>query len=198
MQNQSAASRPSPGDPRKLMEDLHKYVGIVRRGWKVIALGLVVALTTAGIFVARSKPTYRATARLLVIQQGGRPLQVAGGGDPFQNVQGGDNGLATQLMIIKSPVVAERAVVLSGLSSVSVPSILGTLTVKLPDPAARMIDLNYTSQSHEESMRVMDALIQSYNRFLKDNYQKNTNEVVSLIVKARDELNQDLQTLEQQ
>lgn len=197
MQQLAAAPHPD-GHPRKPLENLHTYVGIVRRGWRLIIIGVLVAMTAAVIFLARSKTVYRASARLLVIQQGGRPIQVAGNNDPFQNLQGSNDSLATHLMIIRSQVVVERAVALSGLNTVSVPSVFGNLTAKLPNDSARVIEVGYKAKSRDEAARVMDGVIRSYNRFLKDNYQKNSNEVISLIVKARDELNLELRSLEQQ
>lgn len=186
-------------DSRKLLEDLETLAGVVRRGWRLILLGLVVSLTASGIYLARAKTLYRGTARLLVIQQGGRPLQVAGGGDPFQSAQSTNETLATHLMIIKSPVIVERAIVLSGLKSVSVGSVLAKLTAKMPDEAARIIEITYANASTpEEARQVIDGMMQSYNLFLKDNFQKNSSEVISLIVRARDELNLEMKGLEKE
>ena len=198
MQDQDPLPRAGGGDSRKLLEDIHRYLGIIRRGWRLIALGVLLALTAAGIYLARSKAIYRASARLLVIQQGGRPVQVAATGDPFQNVQGNIDSLFTHIMIMRSPVIAGRAVVMSGLSTISADSVLQTLTVKLPDPTARIIELAYVSHSRDQSRLVMQGMIDSYNRFLKDNYQKNSNDVLGSITKVRDELNLDLKKLEQE
>ena len=44
----------------------------------------------------------------------------------------------------------------------------------------------------------MKAVVASYDRFLKDNYQKDTREVISLIGKARDDLSKELKQLEQE
>ena len=197
MQQFAAAPRPD-GHMSKPLEDLHTYVGIVRRGWRLIIIGVLVAMTAAVIFLARSKTVYRASARLLVIQQGGRPIQVAGNNDPLQNLQGSNDSLTTHLMIIRSQVVAEQAVALSGLNTVSVPSVIGNLTAKLPNDSARVIEIGYKAKSRDEAARVMDGVIRSYNRFLNENYQKSTNEVISLIVRARDGLNLELRSLEKQ
>ena len=87
---------------------------------------------------------------------------------------------------------------MSGLSTISADSVLQTLTVKLPDPTARIIELAYVSHSRDQSRLVMQGMIDSYNRFLKDNYQKNSNDVLGFITKVRDELNLDLKKLEQE
>ena len=50
---------------------------MLRQGWRLIAITVVVCLTIAGLYVAAAKRVYQATTRLLVLQQGGRPLNVA-------------------------------------------------------------------------------------------------------------------------
>ena len=74
---------------------------------------------------------------------------------------------------------------------------IGNLTVKQPDPAAKIVDLSYKSKSPDETRRVLDGVIESYKLFLKSNYQKNSSDVIGLITKARNELNAELKSLEQ-
>src|SRR5438874_1854501 len=112
MQPQSLPSPPA-SDARKLLEDLFGFLGIFRRGWRYIAVSVAIVLTLAIIHLARTKPTYQASARLLVLQQGGQPLnvasnQVANNGDLFQSVDGYSNSLSTHVMIIRSPLIVER------------------------------------------------------------------------------------------
>ena len=71
-------------DARKLMEDFHHYKGIIFRGWRFIVICVLASLTAAVIYIAAQKPTYKATSRLLVIQQSGHPVHVGGGNDPLQ------------------------------------------------------------------------------------------------------------------
>jgi capsular exopolysaccharide synthesis family protein len=196
--NGPAAAPPGgPTDSRKLLEDAYRCAGIVARGWRFLVIGLLVAMTAAALHIARLHTSYKSTARLLVIQQGGRPVQVGAGGDPFQGMQAQDS-LGTHLMVIKSPVIVEEAINNSGLKNVSVGGVVGGLTAKLPEPSARVIELSYKSDSAEEASKLMECLVQSYKDFLRRNYQKNTNEVIGLIVKARDELNDDLKSLEKE
>ena len=184
-------------DGRKLMEDFHHYKGIILRGWRFIVLCVLASLTAAVIYIAALKPTYKATCRLLVIQQSGHPVHVAGGNDPLSSeFQSGDN-LATHVLLLKSPVIIERALTVNGVTSVSVGSVISGLTVKQPDPAAKIIDLVFKSKSPDEAQRVLDGVIESYKLFLKSNYQKSSSEVIGLITKARNELNAELKSLEQ-
>ena len=61
-----------------------------------------------------------------------------------------------------------------------------------------VLDLSYVSGSREDASKVLEAVIEAYKKFLKDNYQRNTNEVVDLIKQARDVLHKDLKELERE
>ncbi|MGO9469987.1 MAG: polysaccharide biosynthesis tyrosine autokinase [Isosphaeraceae bacterium] len=191
------ATKDRQQDARKLVEDFHRYKGIIFRGWKFILICVLAALTAASIYIAAQKPTYKASSRLLVIQQGGHPVHMRGGVEPFESDGVSDDNLATHVLLLKSPVIIEQAVALSGLKSVPVGAAIGNLTVKQPEKEAKIIDLVYKSKSADEARRILDGVIESYKLFLKSNYQKNSSEVIGLITKARDELNAELKSLEQ-
>ena len=183
-------------DARKLVEDFRHYKGIIFRGWRFILICVLASMTAAIIYIAAQKPTYKATSRLLVIQQSAHP-QVGTGGSPFNSEGVSDDNLATHVLLLKSPVIIEQALTSSGVKSASVGSVMGGLTVKQPDPNAKIIDLTFKSKSAEEAKRVLLGLIESYKLFLKSNYQKNSSDVIVLITKARNELNAELKSLEQ-
>jgi succinoglycan biosynthesis transport protein ExoP len=185
-------------EPRNFLDDIHFYVGVFQRGWKLIVIGLVIGLVIATIHLARSKTAYRASARILLIQQAGRPLSGASGNDPFRNSQDAADSLATHLMLMRSPVIVEQAIKSSGLGDLSPGAVIDGLTAKQPDPAARIVEITYKSGSSDQASKVVDGVMRSYNGFLKENFQKNTNDVISLILKARDELSKELTSLERQ
>jgi capsular exopolysaccharide synthesis family protein len=190
-------------DTRKLVEDLYDFLGTLVRGWRLIAVCVAITLVLAVIYLARAKPVYQASARLLVLQHGGQPLNMAAGAATnqdslFQSMGGSSNSLTTHIMIIRSPLIVERSLAAAGLKDDSVASVLAALSVKLPDPTARVLELGYKASARDEAVRVVDAVIKSYDLFLQENYQKNTNEVLGLITKARDELSADLKRLEKE
>jgi capsular polysaccharide biosynthesis protein len=152
--------------------------------------------------LVNAKPVCQASARLLVLQHGGQPLNVSAGAfnhdSLFQSVDGYSNSLTTHIMIINSPLIVGRALALAGLQDLSVASVIGGLTVKLPDPTARVLELTYKAGSRDEAVKVVDSVINCYDRFLQDNYRKNSNDVLELITKARDELSADLTKLEKE
>src|SRR5262249_17373566 len=150
-----------------------------------------ICLTVAVIYVARIKPEHQATARLLVLHQGGRPIAVGGNGDPFQSTEAADDSLATQLMIIRSPLIVKQALASSGLAGLSVGSIIGGMSVKIPNESAKVIEIGFKSESSAEAIKVVNSIIESYEFFLRENYQRNTSKVLTLLLKARDELSKE-------
>jgi capsular exopolysaccharide synthesis family protein len=189
-------------DTRKLVEDLYDFLGTLIRGWRLVAVCVAITTTLAIIYLARAKPVYQASSRLLVLQHGGQPLNVAANAnnqdDLFQSADGYSNSLTTHIMIIKSPLIVGRALPMAGVKGLSTGAVIGGLTVKLPEPSARVLELAYKSGSRSDAVKVMDAVIKSYDQFLQENYQKNSNQVLDLITKARDELSADLKRLERE
>ena len=187
----------SHSDSGKLVEDFFKVLGILKRGWRFVAIAVAICLTLAMIHVARTKPIYAASARLLVLHKGGRPVKVSGG-ESFDFAQESADSLTTQLMIIRSPVIVERAVASLGRRGLTADSVIPRLEITLPDPTARVLDIAYKTETKGEADRLVKAIIESYVHFLKENYQKNTNDSISLIVQARDELSLELKGLERE
>lgn len=189
-------------DSRRLVEDLYDFLGTLVRGWRLIMVCVSITLTLAIIYLSRVKPIYQAAARLLVLQQGGQPLNVAGAAtnhdNLFQSVDGYSNSLATHIMIIRSPLIVGRSLAMAGLKDLSTGSVITGLSVKLPDPTARVLELSYKAGSRDEAVQVVDSVIKSYDLFLQENYQKNSTQVLDLITKARDELSADLKRLEKE
>jgi len=72
-------------DSRKLVEDLYDFLGTIVRGWRLIAVCVGITLALVVIYLARVKPVYLASARLLVLQHGGQPLNVANGASNNNN-----------------------------------------------------------------------------------------------------------------
>ena len=184
-------------DTRKVVEDFRSYLGIFKRGWRLIAIGVLLALIASVVYFAWLNPSYRASTRLLLIQQGGRPMQAGGGSDPYQASGSEPNEiLATHLLILKSPLIAEKAIELEKLRSISIASLVRGLKVNLPDPSAKVIDLSFASATPEEARRVVDGVVMSFDRFLKDNFQEHSSKVITLFTTAKDDLSKELKQLE--
>lgn len=194
--DQLSPPQPIVKNVRHYIEGTLAILRMTRRSWRLIAVAVVACVAAAAIYATRGQTAYLSTARLLVLQQAGRWFGVAGG-DPFQHLQEQDS-LATHMLIIRSPAIVERAIALAGLGSLPVDAALQRLTVKQPTDGAKVIELTYRTDGADEALAMMRGIIASYNQFLKENYQKDTREVIALIVKARDDLSNELRQLERE
>lgn len=198
MQQITGSGQPGtrPANAGKHVEDFFYVLGVLRRGWRFVAFAIMICLVIVGVHLVRARTEYRATAQLLVMQKGARPL-AAGAGDPLQVQMMGD-WIATHLMILQSPAVIGRALESPSLRGVSSQAIFRGLTVKQPSEKANIVEISFGAETGDQARNVLEAIIKSYRNFLKENYQQNANEVVSYIVEARDKLGQELRDLEQQ
>ena len=195
--------------PKELAVEMRRLIGVLRQGWRLIAISAVVCLTLAGLYVAAAKRVYQATTRLLVLQQGGRPLNMANS-DPNRLMEGTDDYIPTHSMIVCSPMVVKQAIEKVGLEHL--PTLLAAkradkdpveeailnLKVTRPDRMAKIFRVDYRAGDREETDRLVEALVASYQKFLGDTFQKNSGTVITLIGKARDDLSKELKELEDQ
>ncbi|MFO0953583.1 MAG: polysaccharide biosynthesis tyrosine autokinase [Isosphaeraceae bacterium] len=185
----------SPGGERRMADEIGDLLLAVRRGWALVAFATFVCLTVGVIYLARTGTTYKGFARVLVLQQGGRPWQIAGNAEA---PRGGDTGdyIPTHVMIIKSPLIVRAALKRSGLGEDGLKDALTRLGVVRPDQAAKILEISYQSPSRDEALKMAGALVESYRDFLRKNYQNNANEVIQLITSARDQLGTEIKELE--
>ena len=195
--------------PKELAVEMRRLIGVLRQGWRLIAISAVVCLTLAGLYVAAAKRVYQATTRLLVLQQGGRPLNMANS-DPNRLMEGTDDYIPTHSMIVCSPMVVKQAIEKVGLEHL--PTLLAAkradkdpveeailnLKVTRPDRLAKIFRVDYQAGDRVETDRLVEALVASYQKFLGDTFQKNSGTVITLISKARDDLSKELKELEDQ
>jgi succinoglycan biosynthesis transport protein ExoP len=193
---------------RESIANLKEYAGAMKRGWRLIVACVAIFLTIAVIYLATTKRVYQATARLLVLQQGGRPLNMANT-DPSRLMEGADDYIPTHSQIISSQLVVRRAIDMVGLGRL--PSLAAAkaaglnpvevaierLKVTRPDRFAKIVCVDYRDGSRDEATQLLDAITVSYRGFLADTFQKNSSQVISLIAKARDELSHELGGLEE-
>lgn len=182
-------------DSHGLAEDIRFLIGVVGRGWRIVAVAVLVCLTMALVFLARKKLEYCATSRLLVMQQVKSPLNVTGGGSGRLD-EGAEDYLPTHAMILRSPMVLERAAKSLGPEGPSMQQVAESLAVSRPDPMAKILQIEYRSGDPGQAVKVVNATIESYTKFLEDNYQKKNQNIIQLIRRARDELGRELHDLE--
>ena len=194
------------GDPRELdlLGGIKGIISVLRRGWRLIGISALICLTVAIIFLARTKRIYQAEVRLLVLQQGGRPLNVANT-DPSRLMEGTANEdyIPTHILIISSPQVVQRAIDKIGLDSL--PSLLAAkkrgldpvkeainhLKVTRPDRLAKVLRVEYRAGGRDEVVRTIEAITASYRQFIEETLQRNSSTAIAIISKAHDDLSRE-------
>ena len=177
-------------------------------GWRAIGISILVCLLAAITYLAVTQRVYQAEAQLLVLQQGGRPLNVANI-DPSRLTEGAEDYIPTHALILGSPLVVKRAIERIGLDRLPsaleaqranqdpVEGVTKRLKVTRPDRLAKILRVEYRAGDRDEVVRMVEAITESYKQVLEETFQKsNSNTVIALISKARDELSQELQDLE--
>jgi capsular exopolysaccharide synthesis family protein len=180
-----------------ISEDFYSVLrGLRRHKWLIG--GCAVACTALGlIFALNMSTTFQATARLLVREQVGRLLPGAGGVS-LQSVKGGEESLSTHVVIIRSPIVVERALERTEVKGLTVDWVIDHLTVTVPDPSANVIQVSYSAGSKGEAVRVLAAVIGSYEEFLRHDYDINVNKTIGMFIKAREEISEKLTKMEKE
>lgn len=210
MQDLTLADHPGL-DPPELAAFLRHLSDVLRRKWRLIVTSTLLCVMIAALYLARTKPLYEATARLLLLQQGGRPLNVTKD-EGTRILERSEDFIPTQMAILQSPRVVERAIetigpenlptLRAGSHAPSIQDLTRTmiknyLKIKRPDRTASIIMVNCRAGSKREAIRVVEALVAGYEDYLINNYKHSNNKIVSIILKARDELSRELEVLEQ-
>jgi polysaccharide biosynthesis transport protein len=170
----------------------------------LVALGAVIGLVLGSLLYAQRAPVYQSAAQILVVKKrSGEVMQFAGGsGDP--RVSYVEDYLATHLVLIKSPLIVERAVKKRDLQSLKsfdgmgdpTGAILGTLIVARDKESgtgpSNILNLSFRGPGAEDCAKVLSAVIESYQEFLDVTYRNVSDQTLDLITKARDLLNKDL------
>lgn len=187
-----------------LLDDFPRFLGVLRRGWRVVALWSVACLAVAVIYLVLAPREYQAEAQLLILQQGGHPLALANP-DPTRPVDGSEDYIQTHAAILCSTVVVQRAIDSVGIENLPTLRKLGQhgpnpaeeviknyLKVTRPDRQAKVLVIEYRARSGDEAVRLVQALTASYRTFLEDTYQRH-GEVLGLITRARQEVGRQLE-----
>ena len=203
------AECPGPAPPG-LEACLRRLSDAVGRKWRLIAATTVFSMLVAALYLARTERLYEATARLLLLQQGGRPLSVTKD-EGMRAVERSEDFIPTQMAVLQSPHVVGRAIEAVGAEkfptlrgrrgATSVEEMTRTmikyyLKITRPDRSASILLIKYRAASKAEATRMVEALVASYQGFLISNDKNDNSKVVSIISRARDELSRELEDLE--
>lgn len=191
-----ALASPPPADASQSLQELLRVYGtVLKRGWHLILISVVVCLTLATFYLILVPKNYEANTRLLVLQQGGRPINVASN-DTSQLAERNDDYIPTHMQIVSSPRVVAKAIEIAGPKNLPtlaksdsyvngpVGHAIERLVVDRPDRTANFLTVSYRAYFPEEAVLFLNALMKSYLAFIKESYQSKSNEAIGLITKA--------------
>jgi capsular exopolysaccharide synthesis family protein len=163
--------------------------GLLRRKW-VILFCLSVGTGFGYLQFLQQLPVFITSARILVIKEDASDIPVKA---MMRQARAYDEGIATQVMLLRSPLIVEAAIKKYDLASLPifaggadpVDLIVGGLDVKRADEKASVLDLTFTSGGAEDCQKILQAIIASYEEFLQETHQNVSKETVELISRAQ-------------
>jgi len=205
------AQTPEPASADSLFD----FVGILwRRKW--IALVMLVACGALGaLYFFQAERVYQSSAQILLIKKEKFPVagNDAGRGPGRYSEYGYEDTLSTHMILITSPLIVGRAVESHKLASLTsfrpenpdpaddpAPRVTRQIIAGLkasrggeksaPDP--NVMNLSFEGTDPGDCQTVVNAVIDSYQKFLGETYQNFSAETVQLITQAKDELSRQL------
>jgi uncharacterized protein involved in exopolysaccharide biosynthesis len=191
------------------------YLDLVRIAWHrkpLFALGIVVALVIGAIYYARATPIYESSAEVLVVKK--RPEVVTG--DQIYAARATDDYLSTHAVVVKSPIIVQSAIDKGGLARLTTftnekfrdPRVdlttaitdqldIGLGSKEMGRGAHNILTVSFRGPIPSECAHTVKAILGSYQDFLDETYRNMGEDTIELIGHARDDLQQDLQTQEE-
>jgi succinoglycan biosynthesis transport protein ExoP len=174
---------------------------LLQVGWRhksLVALGVVVGLTLGILYYSQRPPVYQSAAQVLVVKKRPDVAGVVGQPIPVEDY------VATHQVLIKSPLIIERAIQKRSLGSFrslaetgddTTEAIIKALTVtrnKTSTGNSNVLELSFRGAVPGECAAVLTAVIESYKDFLDETYRNMSDDTLALVTRARDVLQKDL------
>jgi polysaccharide biosynthesis transport protein len=174
---------------------------LLQVGWRhksLVALGVVVGLTLGILYYSQRPPVYQSAAQVLVVKKRPDAAGVVGQPIPVEDY------VATHQVLIKSPLIIERAIQKRSLGSIrsiaatgddTTEAIIKALTVtrnKTSTGNSNVLELSFRGGVAGECAAVLNAVIESYKDFLDETYRNMSDDTLALVTRARDVLQKDL------
>lgn len=177
------------------------WLGIVWRRKALLLLGGVLGLAGGLLSYSQSPPVYESSCQVLIIKK--RPDAAVGG----NNLLEFNDQLATHQAIIKSSVLVERAVknrALHNLASYAgggdpTGAIIGSTTTSRATAGVssqEILHLSFRGPNAQDAATVLNAIVETYKEFLQETYQTISEDTVSQLTQAGQQLRKDLEKKE--
>lgn len=175
-----------------------------------VILGACVGLALGFLWHTQKPTIFSSMSQVLVVQRNA-PKMLPSGANSGPNMNSlVEDYMATHLVLMKSPLIIERAWKVGKLDSLKsfegvsdyISAIQGNITVtrdmtkETSSQPNNIVVLTYRSIEAEDCKKVLDAIVNSYQEFLDITYRNVSDQTLELINKARDTLKGDLQLAE--
>ncbi|HEY7328455.1 MAG TPA: polysaccharide biosynthesis tyrosine autokinase [Gemmataceae bacterium] len=167
---------------------------ILNHYWLLI-LGAVAGCVVGVLYYAKATPVFQANAQILVINKSQNRLPLNGDRSGVETGSEGSDFLATHQTLIRSPLVVSDAVQAADLANL--PSFEGKLNpgseiisaLKLSRDSnngvpTNILNVSFRTSHAEDAATIVTAIIESYQRFLKNRYRTGADETAKLISDA--------------
>lgn len=147
-----AASSNTPGS-----DELGAYGALLRRRWRIVAVGVIVGLTLPALYILFGPKTYTATTSVLVTATGAEnPTALANGSTTNAEIN-----LDTEAQIAESIVVARRAQQRIGTEIVAEKLLEDHVKVEVP-PNSAVLAISYDARTPAAAQRGAQAFAKAY------------------------------------
>jgi len=165
------------------------YVRLITKYRVWVVCGIIIGLFCGHLAYQQLGPEFTATAKVLVSKRQAVPTRQEGEAQTW-----GDR--AEHIALIMSPLIVTQAIELHDLDKL--PTLAGsgdpvediiddlkvTRSAGLDESVLNILDVTFKSKSREDAKKVVNAVIDAYDRFLKSQHTKNTNELIQLVEKT--------------
>jgi len=175
---------------------------LLHHKWLILATGII-GIALGYLHYSRQIPVYESAANLLVVPEKSTSLPI----EMIDSSRSADDSLSTQLILIRSSMVIDKAVNHPGLADIPsiknsgnpAGAILGGLSVTQArasngNLADEVLELRFRGSSPEDCSKILLVVIDAYQEFLGETRQSISSEMVDLITKAKDSLLSELAT----
>jgi polysaccharide biosynthesis transport protein len=185
------------------------WLNVLHMIWRrrsLVALGVIASCILGALYYFRSTTIYQSSTLVLVVKKTPDALPVTSAESRSSYT---DDYMSTHQTLIRSPVIVGDAVREASLASL--PSFAGrgdpsgeimaglkvAREINSGSPTS-VLNISFRCSGAEDSARVVEAIIESYQNFLRAKYEGGTNETAKLITQASDVLEKRLNAKQQE